>query len=117
MPDYQTINPATIAENMMQNAGLIRQFLTLYLQQIPEDFQQLKEALVTQNHAEIASKAHHIKPTMEYIGATVLRQKFQEIESAAKNQLAITLIHQQISDAEQECNLLLEEIKQHMSTL
>lgn len=117
MYNFQTINPTVIAENMMQNSELIKQFLSLYLQQIPEDVQNLKNAVTNRNHAESASKAHHIKPTMEYVGATALRQKFQDIETAAKNQIAFEQIDLLIDEADQACSILLEEIKQYLATL
>lgn len=101
----------------MNNKALILQFVGLYQEQIPLDLQALKEAVTSEMHIEIANKAHHIKPTMEYIGAQALREKLQQLENAGKNGVAISAIQPLFMDIEREIQILLQEIadyKQHL---
>ncbi|MBD1434769.1 Hpt domain-containing protein [Sphingobacterium sp. DN00404] len=113
---YRLINPLVIQETLMNNKELVLQFLGLYQEQIPNDLQALKEAVTSEVHIEIANKAHHIKPTMEYIGARALREKLQQLEYAGKNGTEIPHIHTLFMDIEREIQTLLQEIadyKQH----
>lgn len=86
MNPYLIINPDSIQENMMNNTEVIKQMIPLYLGQGVEDFKALEVAIESQDHADIKSKAHHIKPTMQYLGATALRMKFQDLEDKAGGQ-------------------------------
>ena len=99
----------------MQNSEMIKQFLELYLVQIPVDLQELKKAVQQGNHNDIANKAHHIKPTMEYIGAIPLRVKFQQLESAGKDQIDLAEIRADFLIIEQEIYVLLDEITAYRS--
>jgi HPt (histidine-containing phosphotransfer) domain-containing protein len=107
---YRLINPSIIQENLMDNKELILQFLDLYQEQIPIDLRALKEAVASEVHMEIANKAHHIKPTMEYIGAQALREKLQQLEHAGKNGTEISHIHTLFLDIENKILMLLQEI-------
>lgn len=107
---YSLINPSIIQENLMNNQELIRQFLDLYQEQIPMDLQELKDAVTSEVHVEIADKAHHIKPTMEYIGARTLREKLQQLEDAGKNGAEISHIHTLFLEIEQDMTTLLQEL-------
>lgn len=107
---YKLISPSVIQENLMDNKELILQFLSLYQEQIPVDLQALKQAITSEAHVEIAGKAHHIKPTMEYIGAQTLGEKLQQLENAGKNNSEISYIRTLFSDIENEIVTLLQEI-------
>ncbi len=80
---YSYIQPAVIEKSMMNNKELIRQFVDMYIVQCPVDFDKLAESIRSFDCQGIADLAHHMKPTMEYVGATKLRWDFQELESLA----------------------------------
>ena len=97
----------------MNDRTLIIQFLSLYQEQIPLDLQNLKNAVLAESAVEIASKAHHIKPTMEYVGAQSLREKLQQLEYAGKNGTESRSIQQLYVELEKEINTLLQEIEHY----
>ncbi|TDS17171.1 Hpt domain-containing protein [Sphingobacterium paludis] len=115
--DYTVIDPVAIQQNMMQNTELIKQFLDLYLVQIPVDFAGLTKAMSNGQQMDISSKAHHIKPTMEYIGATKLRAALQELETAAKNGANMQTLEQLFIPLEQQFARLLSEISAYLKSL
>ena len=115
--DYTVIDPVAIQQNMMQNKELIRQFLQLYLVQIPVDFDALTKAMTSGQQIDISSKAHHIKPTMEYIGATKLRAELQELETAAKNGVNIHALQELFRPLEKQFTRLLSEISTYLEKL
>src|SRR5690606_24893346 len=107
---YRLINPSFIQESLMNNKELISQFLDLYQEQIPIDLSALKEAVASASHIEIANKDHHIKPTMNYVGARTLREKLQQLEYAGKHGAEIPHMHTLFLDIENEISVLLQEI-------
>lgn len=101
----------------MDNKAIIKQFLGLYQTQIPLDFEDLRDAVLAEDHTEIASKAHHIKPTLGYIGASSLHTKFQELEHAGRNEDSIRTINHKFSLIEEEYNTLMDEINRYLETI
>ena len=91
---YIYIQPAVIDKSMMNNKDLIRQFVDMYIVQCPIDFDKLSESVRSYDCQDIADLAHHMKPTMEYVGATELRVNFEELEALAKNTDNETVIHE-----------------------
>lgn len=115
--NYTLIDPHVIQANLMQNSALITQFLQLYLVQIPVDLNALKEAIGSKDPVEISNKAHHIKPTMEYIGATSLRAELQELETAAKNGEDMQQLEKLFDILLPKFDTLLVEIKDYLQQL
>lgn len=114
---YRLIDPDAIYENLMNNTDLIRQFLQLYQTQIPTDFAALKTAVERKDFQDISSRAHHIKPTMEYIGATALRTDLQKLETAAKEQTDMTELDLLFKDLDDKFETLLQEIERFTNSL
>lgn len=115
--DFNIINPSIISETLTHNMEMIKQFMELYKTQIPIDFNSLKTAIQQENQKEIASITHHIKPTMNYIGADALKSKLEEIEYLAKNNKGISAIHQQFDLLNNDYELLMDEIDRYLQTL
>lgn len=114
---YLLIDPTTIEQNFLHSRNVISQLLDLYLTQIPADLKALKDAILASDHTAIANKAHHIKPTMEYVGATTLRRKLQELETAGKNRKDMAIIQTLSAAIEQEIASLLQEIANYRREL
>ncbi|MCC2600228.1 Hpt domain-containing protein [Sphingobacterium sp. FBM7-1] len=114
---YKLIKPSIIQENLMHNAELVLQFLDLYRDQIPKDIQVLKDAVLAGTYSAIANQAHHIKPTMEYIGAHALREKLQQLENGAKTEVKTAEILAIWTDIEKEIHILLLEISDYRNKL
>ena len=101
----------------MNNVTIVKQFLALYQTQIPIDFEELRKAVDAADHTEISSRAHHVKPTLGYIGATSLQAKFQEMEYAGKNKEDMASIILKFKILESEYELLMKEINQYLATI
>lgn len=115
--NFKIINPSAISANLMDNKVIIKKVLALYQTQTPIDFEDLRNAILAQDHKEIASKAHHIKPTLGYIGATSLHSLFQELEYAGKNNESMQEIILKFSEIETEYNILMSEINNYLETI
>lgn len=108
---YKIIKPSIIQSSMMNNDAMIKEFVELYLRQCPIDFQSLTESIKAKDPYAIRSAAHHIKPTMEYIGATELRIDFQELENLGKEGLHFDQIETKYKDISVKFDLMLNELK------
>ncbi|WP_156307011.1 Hpt domain-containing protein [Sphingobacterium endophyticum] len=117
MNPYQIINSESIQENMMNNMEIIKQMIPMFLGQGVEDFNALEAAIETQNHDEIKSKAHHIKPTMQYLGATDLRLKFQKLEDDAAKNTPMQDLSLQFQAIKKDFELAMDELRDYQIKL
>ena len=117
MISYQIISVDALEESMMNNTEIIKQMIPMYLGQGVQDFSDLEAAVYTKNYAEIKAKAHHIKPTIQYLGATELRLKFQKLEDSALNQEPIHEIAALFEDIKKDFELAMNELKSYQLTL
>ena len=101
----------------MNNTEIIKQMIPMYLGQGVEDFNALESAIEDENHEDIKSKAHHIKPTMQYLGATDLRMKFQRLEDDAANKTPISAIKDLFEEIKKDFELAMIELRNYQSTL
>lgn len=117
MNHYSIINPVSIQENMMNNIEVIKQMIPLYLGQGVEDFKALEVAIESQDHSDIKSKAHHIKPTMQYLGATDLRMKFQDLEDKAAGEESMADILDLFKNIKNDFHLAMAELEDYQTKL
>lgn len=89
---YKIIDPQIITNNTGGNPSLAKQFIELYLIQLPKDWDDLQKAITESDLQKIKDRAHHIKPTMEYIGAIGMRIAFQKMEDMASIKVTISKI-------------------------
>ncbi|TJZ54819.1 Hpt domain-containing protein [Sphingobacterium olei] len=114
---YQIIKPELVQSSMMNNTEMIKQFLGLYLHQLPVDFGNLTVAVLGKNKADIARYAHHIKPTMEYIGASEMRINFQELETLAKSNASMEELERIFNTIDVRFGTLMSELKSYLENL
>lgn len=108
---FNIIYPETIKKSMMNDNDMILQFVELYLIQSPIDFLNLNKSIIMQDLKAISAAAHHIKPTMEYIGAKDLKNKFQKLELLSSTNASFEEILATYQEIEKEFNIMLEELK------
>ncbi|WP_293939931.1 Hpt domain-containing protein [Sphingobacterium sp. UBA5996] len=106
-----------ISLNMFDNQELIKQFVSMYLIQTPVDLDKLRQALAEGNLQKIGDAAHHIKPTMDYIGAFHLKEKFEELENHAKNKDSLEILRATFCIIDIEMKELLFELEQYEKTI
>ena len=115
--NYEIFNPEALMTNMMNQIDIVKQMVQLYLSQGVIDFENLKVAIENQDLPEIKAKAHHIKPTLSYIGAIDLLNDFQELESWAKENKPMDIINDKFQDISISFQKLIEELKDYYATL
>lgn len=114
---YKHIKPAIIEQSMFNNQDMIKEFIALYLAQTPIDFEKLTVAIQAKDYQEINNAAHHIKPTMEYIGAPHLKDQLQLIESLAKETADINHIQSECTSLKIQFDELFTELEQYEKSI
>lgn len=114
---YKHIKPEIIEQSMFNNEEMIKEFIALYRTQTPIDFEKLTKAVQQTDHQQIMSAAHHIKPTMEYIGASYLKDQLQLLETSAKEMAAIDHIQSQFNSLKIVFDELFNELEQYEKSL
>lgn len=109
--NYSLINTQSIRDNMYGNTELLKQFVALYLEQTPIDITDIKHAFEIQDQHAIKTTAHHIKPTLKYIGAEHLFQIIDELEIAAQKPNNWETISTLINRALPQLQLMTDELQ------
>lgn len=114
---YKHIKPDIIQQSMFNNEDMIKEFIALYRTQTPIDFEKLTKAVEQTDHHQISTAAHHIKPTMEYIGATHLKDHLEVLETSGKEMAPIDNIQSQFSSLKILFEELFNELEQYEKSL
>ena len=112
---YTIINTAVIEAQMYGDKQLLKQFIALYLQQTPKDVEAINYAFTKQDPIAVKSAAHHIKPTLQYIGANELYEQIKELENIAMQLHPWDEIAHSIAVLLPQFDILLKELE-HYST-
>ncbi|MBK1439440.1 Hpt domain-containing protein [Parapedobacter sp. ISTM3] len=99
------------------NTQLIKEILELFIKQTPPDIELLSSYIQQNDWEKVYRQAHHIKPTLAYVGANGMRQELQEIENLAKNRQGLDLIPEKFNALLPRLETLYQELKTYLETL
>lgn len=114
---YKHISPTIIQQSMFNNQDMIKEFIALYRTQTPIDFKKIEIAVIEQQFQKICDAAHHIKPTMEYIGASHIKDALQEIETLAQENKEFSIIQNEFETLKSHFTELFMELEQYETSL
>jgi hypothetical protein len=64
--------------------GFIRKMVALFIETVPQNMQDLKNALEATNWEQVGKTAHKLKSTIDSMGIKSIRQEIRAVESNAK---------------------------------
>lgn len=67
------------------NTEKMASFIKIYLKTAPKLFKELQNHTIEKNWEEVYLKAHNLKPQVQYVGITGLKELLIEIEKISKN--------------------------------
>lgn len=67
------------------NEGFIHKMIALFLEQVPVDILKMNEFVQKQDWEQVSKLAHRMKPSIESMGISSLKDAIREIESREKN--------------------------------
>jgi|SRR5690606_3750681 len=99
------------------NTQLIREILELFIKQTPSDIELLATHIAQEDWESAYKQAHHIKPTLAYVGANQMRQELQEIEDDAKHRKSVGAIAAKLAVMLPRLDVLYGELNAYLKTL
>ncbi|MEC3881167.1 Hpt domain-containing protein [Parapedobacter sp. 10938] len=99
------------------NTQLIREILDLFIKQTPSDMQLLTTYVEQEDWESAYKQAHHIKPTLAYVGANEMRQELQEIEDDAKHRQNVDGIAAKLATMLPKLDVLYGELRAYLKTI
>lgn len=114
---YQEANLEYLEDFSSGNYEIVKEIISLFLTQTPQDLKSLEDYLNSQNWDSAKSMAHHIKPTLFYVGAEDLRNQLQFIESHILDENERFDIVNSFPIIKNRFEVLFRELKDYMSQL
>jgi CheY-like chemotaxis protein len=90
-------NPRLYDLTMVQSVsggdeGFIKKMVALFIETVPQNMQDLKNALQAENWEQVGKTAHKLKSTIDSMGIKSIRQEIRAVESNAKQMESLTEI-------------------------
>jgi HPt (histidine-containing phosphotransfer) domain-containing protein len=87
--NMSSANPRLYDLTMVQSVsggdeGFIRKMVALFIETVPQNMQDLKNALQAENWEQVGKTAHKLKSTIDSMGIKSIRQEIRTVESNAK---------------------------------
>ncbi|GGH04700.1 hypothetical protein GCM10007415_46310 [Parapedobacter pyrenivorans] len=99
------------------NTQLIKEILQLFVKQTPPDMELLATYIQQEDWENVYRQAHHIKPTLAYVGANGMREELQVIESIAKNRQGLDSITEKFNALLPRLETLYGELNAYLRTI
>lgn len=99
------------------NTQLIKEILALFIKQTPPDMELLASYIEKEEWEKVYKQAHHIKPTLAYVGANGMRAELQEIETLAKNRQELNQIPVKFDALLPKLEILYGELKAYLQII
>jgi HPt (histidine-containing phosphotransfer) domain-containing protein len=97
--------------------SIIKEMVEMFLSQTPEHLEQLSTHIKEQDWEKIRGMAHHIKPTLSYMGAENMRGIMQEIETLANEKRDYETIVNEFEAVYPRFQTLFEELRSYLSEM
>lgn len=115
--NFEQADMAYLMELSNGNTQLIREILELFVKQTPPDMELLSTYIRQEDWERAYKQAHHIKPTLAYVGANQLRQELQEIEDSAKNRQHLDSLATKFATMLPRLEALYGELNAYLKTI
>ena len=89
----------------------ILSIVTVFLEEIPQDLEDLEEAIGNRDHEKTYQLAHKIKPNVDLLGMEQTRILALDIESLGKNQGSFDEINTKFPALKQDVLQVISELK------
>ena len=115
--NFEQADLAYLLDLSSGNTQLIREIVELFIKQTPADVELLANYIEQKDWENAYKQAHHIKPTLAYVGANHMRQELQEIENDAKLRQHTDDIAGKLATMLPRLEVLYGELKAYLETI
>jgi HPt (histidine-containing phosphotransfer) domain-containing protein len=117
MPNFIEADLTYLEDLSGGNNGIIVDIIQLFLQQTPGDFDTLIAHIQSENWEAAYKMAHHIKPTLAYVGANDMRDELNLVERTLKSGTELDTIMPRLEGVKIRLETLYAELKQYLAAL
>ena len=89
----------------------INSVISVFLEEVPQDLEDLEKALNEQNHEQVYKLAHKIKPNVDLLGMEQTRAAALQMETLGKEQASISEIQQIFPVLKKDIHQVVAELK------
>lgn len=89
----------------------INSVISVFLEEVPQDLEDLETALNQQNHEKVYKLAHKIKPNVDLLGMEQTRAAALQMETLGKTKASIAEIQQIFPTLKKDIHQVVSELK------
>ena len=89
----------------------INSVISVFLEEVPQDLENLENALNQQNHDQVYKLAHKIKPNVDLLGMEQARETALQMETLGKKEASISEIQQIFPMLKKDIYQVVSELK------
>ena len=117
MSTFEEANLSYLEDLSGGNSSIIVEIIDLFLNQTPGDFDTLVQHVQDTNWEGAYRMAHHIKPTLAYVGANTMRDELNSIERLTKEGTALDTILPRLEGVRTRLAILYSELKAYKAAM
>lgn len=110
-------NLSELKSLVFDDMDFLKQIVDVFINQMPVDCAELKNATIHQQWKEVSLKAHKIKSSVKTIGIHDIYDDILQIESNSQAGVKLDAIPQQVDDFIAKVNLIISDLKQESFNL
>lgn len=89
----------------------INSVISVFLEEVPQDLQELESALAQRNHEQVYKLAHKIKPNVDLLGMEQTRAAALQIETLGKNEANMAEIEKVFPILKKDIHQVVSELR------
>jgi HPt (histidine-containing phosphotransfer) domain-containing protein len=105
---YNLAKVYAISDN---DSEFVRQIITLFVTEVPDDLLQIKEGIKKKDHKHAYAYAHKIKPTLDLLGLKVAFEEILQVEAWTKAEGEKKEIKETFKSIRDQVNDAIKELK------
>ncbi len=94
------------------NSDFVNKMVQMFLEMTPDIVGRINNGYAENNLDEVGAAAHKIKPTIDMMGITLLRDSIRQLESNAKNRTNLDTIPGLIQDVNDVLNRVMLQLQE-----
>lgn len=100
-----------LEQTAMGNRDFMKKMIQMFVDQTPELMNEMQQHLSENDWEQLGAKAHKLKPSIDLMGITALKQEIRNIEYFAKNKENLEILPSKLQHLTEQLNIALEQLK------
>ena len=100
-----------LEQTAMGNRDFMKKMIQMFVDQTPELMNEMQQHLSENDWEQLGAKAHKLKPSIDLMGITALKQEIRNIEHFAKNKENLEILPSKLQHLTEQLNIALEQLK------